>query len=76
MSDSTDQQAVASKAAEVSNSSDNQTDASQAQKSNGGAGVASTEVKDDAAPARQPVQLKSHFKGMPKDWPINRNKGQ
>lgn len=35
---------------------------------------ASSEPKQDEAAARKPVQLKSHFRGMPKDWPINRSK--
>lgn len=35
---------------------------------------AASESKETDAPARQPVQLKSHFRGMPKDWPINRSK--
>ncbi|ETS73209.1 hypothetical protein PFICI_15154 [Pestalotiopsis fici W106-1] len=35
---------------------------------------AASQSKETDTSARKPVQLKSHFRGMPKDWPINRSK--
>lgn len=64
----------ASTEANLSGSSANkQTESGHAQSSNQVAHDASSAAKEDDAPVREPVQLKSHFKGMPKDWPINKS---
>lgn len=76
MSDSSSsrQNTGASVEANPSDSSTNkQTEAVQTQGSNQDAQDANTATKEDDAPVREPVQLKSHFKGMPKDWPINKS---
>lgn len=75
MSENTSQKAGVSKEAAPSDpSKEMHAGSGQTQRSDQAVKEAGLDDKEDAHPAPGPKQLKSHFRGMPKDWAINRSR--
>lgn len=78
MSDNSKQQDVPPKGAdEAKLSAEKPSDAgqsSQPKQESDAAGGAGGDSAQEATPPTQTTRLKSHFKGMPKNWEINRSK--